>query len=360
MSKQKTFFGIIGVIFFLEFSTIFKRSASFQFLNPFTKRRPGESFIFHDPSPSVAQHFVVDNEHITHHLISPKHKLTWCFNYKVASSQITSLFHRLEDDPDWLQLSNLKFQRSEAGCKWLTEKRKAEWRFAYDGKAKCRGMPNSLVALHMLQPLEFYATSVVLNPKFRNVLLVRDPADRLISGVLEKCGKGSKICPVDTHQALHEEPCKTYLEKGDRDAINRYYLAESIKVFNKHYDDYGDDWGNFVDAHFRPQAMFCNIRKGMPFHYIVKYDNTHMGDIMEALFDDLNLPQELLHGWGKSGDKPLFENRDHFMKNLSKHATLRNRSKMDRIRKLMTPEMLADIHKLYKMDYDINPGLNFV
>ena len=130
-----------------------------------------------------------------HFLVSLEHKFMWCNIYKVASSEMSPIFFRMENDPDWAQFFLMNFTRSKKGCAWLSMHRKgkymipADWDEPEPHPAHCEGIPQALLTAHQYPPLETNATALVSSKEMKKAVMVRDPYDRLKSGLMDKCIK---------------------------------------------------------------------------------------------------------------------------------------------------------------------------
>jgi len=161
--------------------------------------------------------------------IVPEHRLIFCATPKVASEAWLRLLRRMAGFSNW-----------RAGGVYFLDKFKR-----VGGLQQLRELPHTIALQHMR------------SEKWTRAVVVRDPAERLLSAYLDKIAQSRDSAPQ--------------LEKYSHDLFNLSVASFPNTSFHSFVDRalYGLSRGYRTDQHWWPQAANCALRSWLPAYNVV-------------------------------------------------------------------------------------------
>jgi len=257
-------------------------------------------------------------------------------------------------DPDVNDLIAGLQVRTPAGCEWV--KRVCQrWTVTRD---KCPTMCG--LVLQNYQPLTTNASVVVTSPDWFRVILVRNPLDRFLSGIIHKCfeekpkalGLGPpklENCPVPAWRREKEVLDRPQEWFASVDAV-RHVMRRVIDQLRNVLLHRTNGRIRIPDHHFTPQALYCGTVKGVQWDHVAVYDVQNQDSVVRTLLRVAKLPEEAMEGWGSGLNETITGMRRY-------HTTLRDQSPDERLKSIYTPDIAADVVRLYAADYQKYPEL---
>ena len=151
------------------------------------------------------------------------------------------------------------------GCEWL--KRLRRGRFSVPGSpverySKCNGLPGALFTAQQLQPIESSASWFVQRADYKKVVIIRDPADRFVSAVADKCVRSYMR---DIRKGMKEVAVHCPMPRGFKEKLPNGFNPNKLDAWVPRVIEElerlsllrGPLWYQSIDAHFKPQAAYA-------------------------------------------------------------------------------------------------------
>jgi hypothetical protein len=201
----------------------------------------------------------------------------------------------------------------------------------------------------MYQPLDKNASVVAVAPDWKRVIMVREPIDRFLSGVFDKCLRKRDAadmqghCPISAYTKMRTKEWFANIT-NQRDVIGRV-----LDLVEKAKDDAGVV-GNKIDPHFSGQPHYCGNRKQMQWDHVAVYDAERLDEGFRGILQATGMSEDNMKGWGPYKNETMLEVGQY-------HKTLRTQSTFERMHNVLTPDLAKRIAKAYEADYKLFPVL---
>eukprot|EP01084_Bolivina_argentea_P012405 23251_1 len=241
---------------------------------------------------------------MAHVIADKKHKILYCGVPKNSCTIFKLLFHILSN-PDMRNI-NIWNQHKLGHIHVAMEQTlfiNIERSQLFRTRNQQLHSPYPLDTKHNL--LQTYINYIADN-KWRKLVVIRDPLERLLSGYLDKCVRQNMNC----------FKYKNEIWEGDNNIKNKNNFTVFINHFKKMITQWESNnihhyakWKNIYSNHFSPQYSYCNLDKlSKYFTDIIYYKHWTINDQTEQFLKSLNDTDiSWFYKWGDYNNQTLFD-----------------------------------------------------